>query len=925
MCQSLSLTSMVVLFPHLSVCVDEIPLKKAVQDETVRDEQGRRRFHGAFTGGFSAGYYNTVGSKEGWLPAAFKSSRSKKASQKYQRPEDFMDTEDLGSFGIAPRKVHTTTDFQDPSAADRSGSRKRPHSPGPIPGISASLGALIKPVNESIGVRLLCKLGWRPGQGIGPRLARPKKKTKKPESSPLTGVKIYGCSMPPGSDESDEEDENILYAPKDIEVPLYTPKDNLHGIGYQGLSQEPSHINLFEPTSTRAILPKEKKKISISGQAFGVGAFENEDEDIYARDDMSRYNFYLDDGLSEAKPKPKKPYHQNLLIDLNAITNQSPFDDVCTVTASQNVMGLVKALEGFHLAKKPPVAKPQYPAPTLPSNFRPVHNPSAMQQKEEPKPPSLGRHQFDAKSRGSILENKSVFSMLRPEDSARLQSIMAKMNPEAAAKLNLPPPALVEPSPEPPRPVAEPPRPIAEPPRPIAEPPRPAVPSRTNIRPSDFKPFAKDEEKQKRYDVYLTLLAAGNKDSPEYKAFVYHLNMMGGCTEGLSSLQPRTMTEWERQRERDEFERSAVLYQPLSTRGGGLGSRFVSAGRHDDDDRMVEVPLDQDKDQQKQEDQAAAAKMKMFGRLTRETFPWHPAKVLCKRFNVPNPYPDSTEVGVPTVKRDKFSIFNFLTVPQEDDNTATRPEVLIPWDVELKKLETTPQFDSSLLTNRTMMFQKSSHLPQISITELHHLLHLPHITRRNPPPPGLEEEEAERPPMDLFKAVFGDTSSEDEEPQQEETPAAKLPAPEPPQPAVSLPRQPASGVFANLDLDALNRRAPRPSPALPPAPVEPPPQPAPPPASDPSSYGPALPPSGALPWESSELAYEMYKNKDESLLYTSDSSKKHKKHKKHKSDKKRKKKKKKNSKETYEADQSSSDSEEDLTDSQILERKLVFF
>jgi hypothetical protein len=31
----------------------------------VRDDEGRRRFHGAFTGGYSAGYYNTVGSKEG--------------------------------------------------------------------------------------------------------------------------------------------------------------------------------------------------------------------------------------------------------------------------------------------------------------------------------------------------------------------------------------------------------------------------------------------------------------------------------------------------------------------------------------------------------------------------------------------------------------------------------------------------------------------------------------------------------------------------------------------------------------------------------------------------------------------------------------------------------------------------------------------
>ena len=35
------------------------------KEHYVLDEQGRRRFHGAFTGGFSAGYFNTVGSKEG--------------------------------------------------------------------------------------------------------------------------------------------------------------------------------------------------------------------------------------------------------------------------------------------------------------------------------------------------------------------------------------------------------------------------------------------------------------------------------------------------------------------------------------------------------------------------------------------------------------------------------------------------------------------------------------------------------------------------------------------------------------------------------------------------------------------------------------------------------------------------------------------
>ena len=54
-------------FQQILIFTDEIPSKKPLQveDMVVKDENGRRRFHGAFTGGFSAGYWNTVGSKEG--------------------------------------------------------------------------------------------------------------------------------------------------------------------------------------------------------------------------------------------------------------------------------------------------------------------------------------------------------------------------------------------------------------------------------------------------------------------------------------------------------------------------------------------------------------------------------------------------------------------------------------------------------------------------------------------------------------------------------------------------------------------------------------------------------------------------------------------------------------------------------------------
>src|SRR4029434_1055802 len=48
------------------------------------------------------------------------------------------------------------------------------------------------------------------------------------------------------------------------------------------------------------------------------------------------------------------------------------------------------------------------------------------------------------------------------------------------------------------------------------------------------------------------------------------------------------MTEWERGRERDEFVRAALLYQPSSS---ALSSRFTRSRQADNDD-TVEVPRD---------------------------------------------------------------------------------------------------------------------------------------------------------------------------------------------------------------------------------------------------------------------------------------------------------------------------------------------
>nr|CAG8481626.1 2015_t:CDS:10 [Entrophospora candida] len=77
-----------------------------VWKQEVRDENGIRRLHGAFKGGWSAGYYNTVG----WSPSSFVSSRKKRTDFKTYKPEDFMDEEDLEELA-QEKKLVTTEEF----------------------------------------------------------------------------------------------------------------------------------------------------------------------------------------------------------------------------------------------------------------------------------------------------------------------------------------------------------------------------------------------------------------------------------------------------------------------------------------------------------------------------------------------------------------------------------------------------------------------------------------------------------------------------------------------------------------------------------------------------------------------------------------------------------------------------------------------
>ncbi|XP_053557515.1 G patch domain-containing protein 1 [Bombina bombina] len=737
-----------------------------LQDQTVKDEKGRyKRFHGAFMGGFSAGYFNTVGSKEGWAPSTFVSSRQGRSEKYVSRPEDFMDEEDLGEFGIAPNEIMTTDDFASKTKDSiKEKARELASVTTPIPGATI-LEDLIAPAKITIGVQLLRQMGWKEGQGVGPRTKR-KARKQKPES----GVKLYGCALPrAGSEESEEDDddeylpENVTFAPKDV-IPIdFAVKDNVHGLGYRGLDPRQalfgsfdSRVNLFTDGSERTsnllgdLRHSKGRKVGISGQAFGVGALEDEDDDIYGTVSLSKYDTVVreeesGDGLfGWTAPKEYKNNKEHV----------------------KSLQYTAKILDGFCKTAESTPPKKIYSPPELPRDYRPVHhfrpvltpaiqNSPALQalltisQTASSKPTDesqkQSRHHLNSSKRRELLGEtplqgpSSVLELLSEKDRERIKDVKQAVEQQKLKAQSLAQECLKSrfqsSSPE-------------------------QAPSKflgeqlsISLQPGDFRPFEKNPEKQQRYESYIRNLQKGEKDALE------------------SSIDVK-MTEWERGREQEEFMKSAMLYKSSNSM---LSSRFTRAKYEDDLDK-VDVPRDEEGDVN---DKAAAVKMKMFGKLTRDTFEWHPDNLLCKRFNIPDPYPESTLVGLPKVKRDKFSVFNFLTVPETPKSSAasTCKETLVPptenkskkpsrWDISAgDKKDSVGEFETDVKKQEPEPSAPSSE----NITKL--ALGTQSTTgAAKPNDTTLEEEEEEkRPPIDIFKAIFADSSDEKSSSSEEES------------------------------------------------------------------------------------------------------------------------------------------------------------
>ncbi|CAL5198514.1 unnamed protein product [Lathyrus oleraceus] len=340
--------------------------------QEVRDDEGRRRFHGAFTGGFSAGYYNSVGSKEGWAPQTFVSSRKSRAEFKEQSILNFLDDDEKAD--LEGQLLGTSSQFDTfgstaAEVARKQAEKEQKQRPSIIPGPAPD--ELVIPATESVGVKLLMKMGWSRGRSIKDSHAdvlydarRQARKAFLAFSSDDTKVKV--TESEPTKDDIENFPEqpvnNDAQSSKSTPVYVLNPKQDLYGLGFDPYKHAPEfremkrsrlsskagsgHSNNF---SKRDSLFGFKSGKAAPG--FGIGALEEldaEDEDVYA----TGYEFeeaYVQEEVDEPS--------------MLALENTKKKD--------QKDQG---NLPGFRVASNSDYRMERFEAPLVPKDFVPRHS-----------------------------------------------------------------------------------------------------------------------------------------------------------------------------------------------------------------------------------------------------------------------------------------------------------------------------------------------------------------------------------------------------------------------------------------------------------------------------------------------------------------------------------------------------------------------
>lgn len=567
-------------------------------------------------------YFNTVGSKEGWAPSTFVSSRANRRKDDKaatsQRPEDFMDEEDLAD-AQESEKLQTSHAFAGLGAGDADAAR------------SGGLAGLLHVQGETMGTKLLKKMGWKEGQGVGPKIRR------KAE---------LGMATNPGSEGTSE---THLFAPENAPMIQLVRKTDRKGLGFDGesrltplASSRPGRLAQSDDEDTddqgfsfsrpRPLASKSNKNKEAKARGgIGMGVLNDtgsDDEDPYEMGPRISYNRVIggSKNLKKKKDANSTPANPALKSKPVFVPRRKAVVKAALGSARKCHDGR-PPLEGFVLGQgSDPLisminADGKYPPPEIPADWKSSKDPEATRDTShyQSTADAAKASSLNPLSRAAILgekqlPGKSVFDFLSVSARDRLAAVTGKTD-LPAAKGEIPEGYAL--SGEEKR------RNLLER---IPKLDKQSALGAMTRGAAGGGPYGDNEDKRSRYRGYLELQAGLRGEPPSKTA---------------------KMTDDEWIQEFHEFYNVARIFRPMT---GSMASRFTTSssstlaggtdGKAGDTGLLSKPPS-------KPEDPAeAAAKMGMYGHMTRSVRDFYPTRLLCKRFGVRPPAHVQAEADV---------------------------------------------------------------------------------------------------------------------------------------------------------------------------------------------------------------------------------------------------------------------------------------
>ena len=487
---------------------------------------------------------------------------------------------------------------------------------------------VFKTTGETMGVKLLKKMGWREGQGVGPKIRRK-------------------AQISDDQDRDGEGDQQMhLFAPENSEMISIIKKNDRKGLGFEGEGKlSTAHVAESSPQTGdhgreddensagfRTLgtpIKTNKKKVGRKG-GFGVGILNDngsDDEDPYHMGPQISYNRVI------GGDKKNKKKLESSRSSANPLLNSKPvFISKKTGTAKSNSTfrrchdGRLP-LDGFVLSSNnDPLSSilsqdGKYPPPDIPRDWKSSKRPSDLTSSSPSKAyrstaTVAAASKLSPKSRAALLgetqlPGKSVFDFLTPDARGRIAS--------ATNNQNLPP-ALGEASKS--SSSSQPKTLQSLIPNLDQETAMTALGRGT----AGWMPYAEDPAKRARYRTFLEIRA-------------------GLRAEGSLPDRPPGTTNDEWVVEMNEFARAAQIFKPMT---GTMATRFTSstsAPKLAADNVKLDSTTDSVGEPQLLTKPVAKAKtpaeeaaaVGMYGPLTRSVENFYPTRLLCKRFNVQPP------------------------------------------------------------------------------------------------------------------------------------------------------------------------------------------------------------------------------------------------------------------------------------------------